>query len=162
MEAVAALQSKAAGSLAAAYNALAPEGRFKAHLAEAEVKFAWRQASKPVEASHSSFVRATTGATTSLGNVLLAVAACQGTANHVRQLQPTLFRSLYGMVVKVFCKKSPVHTYLLPGRGKLPRLANAEDKMAPPRRRRTHGGGKQRSYAPTHQGKNSSTNQGWE
>ena len=54
-EAVAALTAKAAVSIAAAYNALAPEGRFKAHLGEADGKLTWRQASKPTEAKEPLF-----------------------------------------------------------------------------------------------------------
>jgi hypothetical protein len=44
-EAVAALSARAKVSVAAAYNALAPDGRFKANLAEAGGKLTWRESS---------------------------------------------------------------------------------------------------------------------
>jgi integrase len=48
--AVAALRAKAEVSVAAAYNALAPEGRFKVHLIERDGKISWRQESKSAAA----------------------------------------------------------------------------------------------------------------
>lgn len=45
-QAVAALRLKAPVSVAAAYNALAPDGRFKAHLTEADGLLTWRQETK--------------------------------------------------------------------------------------------------------------------
>jgi len=49
-EAVAALRSRVGCSVAAAYNALAPDGRFKAHLVEVGGNLTWRQEAKPVAA----------------------------------------------------------------------------------------------------------------
>jgi hypothetical protein len=43
---VASLKARAGSSLAAAYNALSAEGRFKEHLSEADGKLRWKESSE--------------------------------------------------------------------------------------------------------------------